>query len=544
MTILLSSDRSCLTHSHGSTGPADERDALSLIGRIVDGRYLVESVVGQGGFGIVYRVRHLRLDSPVALKVLRLPHRMTETERDAFAKRFLQEGKLLFRLGSMHPGFVRVFEAGILSAHSEEVVPYLAMDWLDGEALDRQLQRMRAAKMPPLELCTALSLMSAIVESTATAHALGVAHLDIKPGNIFLSQQGNHLYPRLLDFGIAKMMRANPVLTDCSEVVFRGPRAMTPAYAAPEQWQSDLGPTGPWTDVHALALTLVELLTGERVFKGQSRSELQTLCLAPQRPTPHALGCQLPASVERVFQRALNMEPRSRYPNARGFWRELCAAADFTPNSSLSISSERFRLLRDPQNAAGTPGPVDPTALSQLFSESVYGNIVRAIAEEPQRQNTLQRLRSPTMIAIVGLCGLGAAAATVAFSGTRSPKPSTPVVSTPAPTTAAPRVAPPPLKSAISSYSSVAIPKSGLVLSSLADKQTEPTGRAELRVQVPPNTQEARKRALVRESQPVAPNTTASRAASNANPRSTDDAAGEQSGAADLLHSNALRQRN
>jgi serine/threonine-protein kinase len=300
----------------------------------------------------------------------------------------------------MHPGFVRVFEAGILSGETDDVVPYLAMDWLDGEALDRQLQRMRAAQMPPLDLTAALSLMSAIVESAATAHSLGVAHLDIKPGNIFLSQRGSHVYPRLLDFGIAKMMRANPALADCSAFAARGPRAMTPAYAAPEQWLSDLGPTGPWTDVHALALTLVELLTGERAFKGHSQPQLQAACLATERPTPATFGCRIPARVERVFRRALSLEPRSRFPNARGFWRELCAAADFTPNSSLFVSNERFKLLPDEQSASSTSNSVDPTALSQLFSESCYGNIVRAIAQETSRQTAWRRLGSPKTITL------------------------------------------------------------------------------------------------------------------------------------------------
>lgn len=532
MTLLLSTGRSCLTHSHGITGPTDARDALSLIGSIVDGRYLVESVVGQGGFGIVYRARHRTLESPVALKVLRLPHRMTGSERDAFAKRFLQEGKLLFRLGSMHPGFVRVFEAGILSVDSEEVIPYLAMDWLDGEALDRQLQRMRAANVPAVSLGTALLLMSAIVESTATAHALGVAHLDIKPGNIFLCRQGSHLYPRLLDFGIAKMMRTNPELPDCSEPVYRGPRAMTPAYAAPEQWQSDLGPTGPWTDVHALALTFVELLTGERVFRGQTRSELQALCLAARRPTPHALGCELPTRVERIFQRALSLEPQNRYPNARAFWRQLCAAANFTPNSSLSVSLERFKLLRDPQNVTGTFDRGDPTALSQLFSESVYGNIARAIAEAPPRLSALQGLRSPTVLVIAGLCAIGAAAAAVTLSASRSKQPSPAVGSTPPHLTATTQLAQP-------------VRNSGLMLSSLADPQIESPDRAQSVVKAPTDREQTpSKRSVVREPRPVNPNHAPEHTVPKAVTRAEAIPAATPPQITDLLHSNALSERN
>jgi serine/threonine-protein kinase len=531
MTVLLTSDWSSSTNSLGRSGPGDFRDSLSLTGTIVDGRYLVESVVGQGGFGIVYRVQHLRLDSPVALKVLRVPHRMTHSERDAFVKRFLQEGKLLFRLGSMHPGFVRVFEAGILSGETDDVVPYLAMDWLDGEALDRQLQRMRAAQMPPLDLTAALSLMSAIVESAATAHSLGVAHLDIKPGNIFLSQRGSHVYPRLLDFGIAKMMRANPALADCSAFAARGPRAMTPAYAAPEQWLSDLGPTGPWTDVHALALTLVELLTGERAFKGHSQPQLQAACLATERPTPATFGCRIPARVERVFRRALSLEPRSRFPNARGFWRELCAAADFTPNSSLFVSNERFKLLPDEQSASSTSNSVDPTALSQLFSESCYGNIVRAIAQETSRQTAWRRLGSPKTITTVGLSVAAAALSVLALS---RPGSADRIGSEHAAARTEPLASP--------RLTLSALPDGPRIVKVAASSSPQPPRAADRQTdsELPAASKPAARRELGASGAGIPSSTVVSKRQPAPDSKATETASDE----ADLLHSNALRQRN
>lgn len=344
-------------------------DPFDLTGKLVDGRYLVERVVGAGGFGVVYRVQHLRLDSPVALKVLRIPNRLSESRRSEFVKQFLQEGKLLFRLGSIHPTIVRVFEAGLLTAKDGSLAPYLAMDWLDGIPLDQQLRRMRELGFHHLKLAEVLTLLHPIADCLATAHALGVAHLDVKPGNIFLLNRGHKVSPRLLDFGLAKIVGCNASIPNWSDNVAGCGSAMTPAYAAPEQWSDALGPTGPWTDVHALALVCVELLSGSRAFRGPSRAHLMGDCLDETfRPTPRNLGLDVPAGVEKVFARALAVDPKQRYAEARDFWRALCRAGHFTASSSLAIPRRRFPSLQQQGEQSADPMWLDTTVLSQSMS--------------------------------------------------------------------------------------------------------------------------------------------------------------------------------
>src|SRR3982751_4565027 len=114
------------------TGPdAGEADHLHLSGSVIDGRYLVERLVGSGGFGLVYRATHLHFASPVAIKVLRIPPLCGREERERFVARFSEEGRLAFNLGARHPGIVRIHEAGMVETRGGELTPYLAMEWLD-----------------------------------------------------------------------------------------------------------------------------------------------------------------------------------------------------------------------------------------------------------------------------------------------------------------------------------------------------------------------------------------------------------------------------
>jgi serine/threonine protein kinase len=347
-----------LRRTSASGGGSETADEFGLVGTLIDRRYLVEEVVGSGGFGVVYRARHLRLDSNIAIKVARIPREQSSLNRQHFVDSFVNEGKLLFSLGALHPAIVRVLEAGTLEYGTADVAPYLAMEWLDGTPLSGMIAQWRMARARTLELGEAMGLLDDVAAALETVHAAGIAHRDIKPGNIYLCRIGNRYVPKVVDFGLAKALNQQCTLGN-QVATARGAYSFTAAYAAPEQWEPRLGQTGPWTDVHALALVCFELLCGRRPFVGTCNAELSAACLNELvRPTPRSAGLQLPAAVESVFARAVAINPRERYPDAGAFWRALREASAELLETSRSggmvelVSSAAIALVRGRGGAA------------------------------------------------------------------------------------------------------------------------------------------------------------------------------------------------
>jgi serine/threonine protein kinase len=285
--------------------------------------------VGSGGFGVVYRAQHLHLDPPVALKVLRANAVALPERRAALIRRFSTEGKLAFGLGGSHPAIARVFEAGVVASADGTPLHYLAMEWLEGMSLAEQLRAWRREGRAPLGLDAALELLSPIAEALSTIHERGIAHRDVKPANIVLARRGSGTTAVLLDFGLAKVSGEQCATSEGFEHSETTHGAFTPSYAAPEQWLRRLGPTGPWTDVHALALICVELLSGRRPFDAEDTQQLLAACVdRDARPLPRRWGIACSPAVEAVLGRALAVSPHERFPNAHSFWAALRSAAE------------------------------------------------------------------------------------------------------------------------------------------------------------------------------------------------------------------------
>lgn len=286
-------------------------DAPELTG-IIDGRYRVDGRVGKGGFGDVYAGLHLVLDVKVAIKVLRLGEGLTADQRADLVTRFLDEGRLLTRL--RHPNVVAAIDLGLLPADADGAVsPYLVMEWVEGETLAALL----AAREAPLSLAEAWSLFEPLAEALAHAHGAGVVHRDLKPANVMVVNTGNGRVPRVIDFGVAKLVAPDDLAGHgWTETTSTSP--FTPAYAAPEQITHSR--TGPWTDVHALGLLLVELVTGRAPYG--PRDNARIAAVDPVRPTPRAAGVDVGA-LEDVVAKALALRPGERWANAS----ELLAAA-------------------------------------------------------------------------------------------------------------------------------------------------------------------------------------------------------------------------
>jgi len=177
-----------------------------------------------------------------------------------------------------------------------------------------------------------LNLFRDIALGLGVAHTQRIAHRDVKPANIFLSRSAGRVVPRILDLGLAKVMSAATATSDpFADSRFPTDSAFTPAYASPEQWSRRLGATGAWTDVYALATTFVELLAGHHPVRAAEPSDFMAACLnESERPTPRHAEVQVSDAVEAVFERALAVDPRERFRDARAFFQALCAAATST----------------------------------------------------------------------------------------------------------------------------------------------------------------------------------------------------------------------
>lgn len=307
-------------------------DSFGLVGSTLDNRYRIDSVVGEGGFGVVYRGWHVAFGHAIAVKCLKVDARLDETARALFLRKFREEATFLSRL-SQHPAIVRVFDLNVTSSPRVAEIPYLVLEWLDGVELERSLLDRRTRGLPPLAERDAIAMLRPVVDAIGLAHSLRIAHRDLKPANLFHTRvQGGSLL-KVLDFGIAKSMNEGEIEAALSTRTSSGFSAFSPQYGAPEQFRSKrFGATGPWTDVHALGLILSEVLSGRPPYEGTELFDYFEASAAPNRPTPRRLGASVGDALEAVCAKALALEPRDRFPDARA----LLAALDGVATASAS----------------------------------------------------------------------------------------------------------------------------------------------------------------------------------------------------------------
>lgn len=292
-------------------------DRFGLVGQTLGGKYDVEEVVEETGLSIVYRAVHRVLQRPVAIKAFKAPRHDAAWRRELLDG-FVREGALLMELSERSAAVCQARDVAAFTTPRGEQVPYMVLEWLEGEPLEAMLRRERAQGTAIRTVQEAMRLLAPVAEALSLAHERGIVHLDVKPGNIFMMREDRRC--KLIDFGIAKLV------DDAARV--QGLQTFTPGYGAPEQFAPDHGVTGPWTDVYALALVLVELLTGREALDSESIPTLARLSCDPaRRPTPRAKGAHVGAAVDGVFLRALAVRSEHRFANVREFWSALAAAA-------------------------------------------------------------------------------------------------------------------------------------------------------------------------------------------------------------------------
>ena len=331
--------------------------------RILTGRYRVDHRVASGGFGVVYAAHHLVLDVPVAIKVLHDRFADSPDPSDAVAA-FLHEARTLARL--RHPNIVGVIDAGVVPGAS---VPWIALEWCDGKTLEALMADGDVAL--PMTPSSAWKLLRPAAEAIAYAHGQRVVHRDLKPSNIMVVRVGAELVPRVVDFGLAKAIEA----AESNATTTR--RAFTPAYAAPEQITAK--GTGPWTDVHALALVFTQLVTGQRPY---ARTDELMAALASERPTPRRLGVTVAPMIEDVIERALSVDRSARPPDGAAFVREMDAAIAGARGAETIASFAAQRTTGNVPSAdpSLSVGGVDAPRVASLAPGSRRGVVVAGAA--------------------------------------------------------------------------------------------------------------------------------------------------------------------
>jgi serine/threonine-protein kinase len=310
-------------------------DPFGWVGATIDGKFRIEAVVGEGGFGVVYRGQHLGFDEPVAIKCLKLPAALDGPEREKFHATFLEEGRLLHRLSKATASIVQALDVGAAISPSGVWTPYLVLEWLQGIPLDQDLSERRARGEGGRSLAETVGFLAPAARALQAAHTQGVAHRDVKPANLFLAQIGGSRTLKVLDFGIAKVLSTVSSLTQALSETGASVKAFTPQYGAPEQFHRRFGATGPWTDVFALALVTIEVASGRTALEGGDTTQLFIASTdASFRPTLKAAGVDASPAVEAVLAKALSVEPRERYRSAGELWDALEAAVPEAINAS------------------------------------------------------------------------------------------------------------------------------------------------------------------------------------------------------------------
>ncbi|MBK8215732.1 MAG: SUMF1/EgtB/PvdO family nonheme iron enzyme [Myxococcales bacterium] len=432
-----------------------ENDPLSLVGTTIAEKYLVESVVGEGGFAVVYRALHTVWKRPVAIKVFKALSEVSRARRQELLDDFIREGALLAELSERSSAIVQARDVGMVALPQGDSVPYMVLEWLEGEPLETLLLRERELGTPPRMPEEVVALLGPVANALALAHQKGIAHRDVKPGNIFVVATDDGVAQvKLLDFGIAKVVQE--AQKDGFRKTAGGMTSFTPLYGAPEQFDRGRGATGPWTDVFAFALILVELLAGREALVGDDLAQLAYSSMDERRrPTPRELGVEVSDEVEAVFAKALAVRPEDRYGDAGLMWSALRGALSMGPASGLAatmptgttVRSVRSPVVQDPTEhtlssndrtlAAAVAVPSGPT-------EGPSGGALpssRTLTADPTPPAPSRKGLVWGGVAAVALLGL--AAFGVSRMRSVDPAPSTPAASTTiASATPTPSVAP------------------------------------------------------------------------------------------------------
>ena len=301
------------------------------IDQVLNNRFKVESKIGEGGFGAVYRGVQLATGRKVALKLLH--PEMTKDEN--LVARFRREGMVLCNLRDAHTITTYDFD------QTPDGTLYIAMELLEGKSLHQIFH-----EQAPLEWKRVFKILTEMCSSLAEAHSQGIVHRDLKPENIYLeSRPGNPEFVKILDFGIAKVMRGDSIDPQSPQLTATGQTLGTLEYMSPEQLMGK--PLDGRSDVYALGVVAYEMITGRLPFPdAKGPAGLITAQLKQTPPPPSAANpkTSLPSAADRVILKCLEKDKNNRFPDVSALSFALSEVVTQTSNELAALSASSSRM--------------------------------------------------------------------------------------------------------------------------------------------------------------------------------------------------------
>lgn len=291
-------------HSHFNLSSDEETTVAARKGAKI-GHFVIQSVLGEGSFGTVYKAHDPELNRSVAIKVPRSGRVSSKT-----SKLFLREAQSAARV--KHPNVVSVFEVG----HHEEQY-YIASEYIDGISLSEYL------KTHSLSPKDSAKLMIKVLRGVDSFHKEGIIHRDLKPANILLD---NNSEPHITDFGLARHESENAITVTQDGDVFG-----TPVYMPPEQARGDVHQIDHRSDIYAVGVMLYQLLTGQKPFKASSSRTLLYSIQNDDPTKPRLVDKRIPRELETICLKAIEKDSEVRYPSASAMADDLQRWLDGRP---------------------------------------------------------------------------------------------------------------------------------------------------------------------------------------------------------------------